>query len=245
MLAKEITSLQHPFVKHWVKLRENRSYRKQNKTVLVSGLKVIREICQELKPIHLLLEKDTPAPFPLPIAPILVNDAIIKKVTGVKTPEPIVAEFPLPKEADLVGKKRILVLDGISDPGNLGTILRTALALGWDGAFILPSVTDPYNEKALRAAKGATFKLPLQFGTYEDLKQLQVHYYVADSRGKPLEEEKLQFPLALVLGNEAHGADNFIKNISTSICIPINDQMESLNVAIAGGILMHTMGQRS
>jgi RNA methyltransferase, TrmH family len=149
----------------------------------------------------------------------------------------------MPPLGNLNNKNFILALDGISDPGNLGTILRTALALGWDGVFITSNSTDPFNEKALRAAKGATFRLPILCGSWEELEQLikknNLHVFIADMQGSALNKEVIQTPLVLILGNEAHGASAFLKKHYHSISIPISDKMESLNVAIAGGILMH------
>ena len=129
--------------------------------------------------------------------------------------------------------------------GNLGTLLRTALALNWQAVFITNSSTDPYNDKALRAAKGATFRLPLMQGSWEDLnvliKKHQMHVFVADKQGTQLSKITPQTPILLVLGNEAHGASSFAKERYKRICIPMNPQMESLNVASAGAILMYQL----
>ena len=85
----------------------------------------------------------------------------MKKISGMQTPEGLVVEIEMPKPAPLEGLKYLLALDGVSDPGNVGALLRTALALGWQGIFILDESCDPFNDKALRSARGATFRLPL------------------------------------------------------------------------------------
>ncbi len=136
----------------------------------------------------------------------------------------------------------MLALDGISDPGNLGNILRTALALGWEGVFILHEGCDPFNEKTMRAARGANFRIPIQSGTIEDLKILiqtnKLLPYVASLKGTSVTSLTPNENTILVLGNEAHGPSEEIVNLCQSVKIPMPGDMESLNVSVAGGILM-------
>ena len=231
MIAKEITSLQHPIVKHLVKLRKSSAYRKEQRSVLVVGTKQVREL------IELGLVKTLFSSNSIDAPHYKVTPEIVKKITGVVSPESLAAECLLPDSVDLSHKQTVLVLDGVSDPGNLGTLLRTALSFGWDGAFILPSCCDPYNEKALRAAKGATFRLPLQFGAVDDLKKMHSHHvYIADAKGKAASFQK---PMLLVLGNEANGVSPAVRALGQPVAIPMKGGTESLNVAVAGGILLY------
>ena len=179
-MAKKIESLQHPLVKHLVNLRQDRAYRYEQQRVSIEGKNMIKE----LKGIKRIFSIDD---FPIDAEErIIVSPAVMQKISGVKTPEGVVAEVEMPKNSSLVDKRFLLAIDGISDPGNLGTLLRTALALGWEGAFILEGSCDPYNEKALRAAKGATFRLPLCQGTWETVLQSPLPRYVADLEGESL-----------------------------------------------------------
>ncbi len=243
MITKEITSLQHQIVKHLVLLRKDRDYRQEKKQALIAGRKLISECFPLIT--QLFVEKGTPVP-PIPASCEIcyVSPEILKKITGLENPEPAAAEVSLPPPANLDGKKRILALDGISDPGNLGTLIRTALALGWEGVFITKTSTDPFNDKAIRAAKGASFRLPVQVGTREELEALiernQMRAVVADIAGEPLSLAKIEGSLVLILGNESHGASQEMKTRYPSLKIPM-DQMESLNVASAGAILMHAL----
>lgn len=302
MLTRELSSLQHPVIKHLVKLRENRDYRYQEGHVLLSGLKLLAEL-EALTPFRtLLIEKDFQPSFPINAQQVfVVTTSILKKVTGLLSPEPIAAEVAMPVDPDLSKINSLLILDGISDPGNLGTLLRTALGLGWEGAFVTSGSTDPYNEKALRAAKGATFKLPWKSGTWEELKSLlekgKFSLLAADpkgaifinssldsgergkarsKRGAPHDEaidegsmaeeedrsgkaaagrrpdEFMKVapkgddvttltaipPIALALGNEAHGLQKELLEKAKLVAIPMAGPMESLNVASAGAILM-------
>jgi len=244
MPQREIISLQHPLIKHLVKLRQSRDYRHECKRVLLSGRKLIKELSPSIRLRTLFLANGiTPTIDADEI--FFVTPEILKKVTGLENPEPIAAEIDMLDTQDLSSVNSLLILDGINDPGNLGTLLRTARALGWDGAFITPGSTDPYNEKALRAAKGSTFTLPWKCGTWEELSALlqskQMNVFAADASGENLADCKISSPLALVLGNESHGISPDLNNIAKSIAIPMMGRMESLNVASAGAILMYVL----
>ena len=180
MNQKEITSLQHPLVKHLVKLRTDKKYRYEKKAVLVEGKKLLSEIEIPIKTLIIRRGEHTSL-----IAPTsaIVSESVFGKISGVKSPEGIAAEIAMPTNADLSQKTLVLALDKIHDPGNLGTLMRTAIALGFEGMFLIEPCVDPYNEKALRSAKGATFKLPLQTGTLEPK---GFHLYIAALEGTPL-----------------------------------------------------------
>jgi len=248
---REISSPQHPTIKYFVKLRNNRDFRYETRRLVVSGLKLIKELSASFSFRTLLVEDSFSPSFPYRAESCFsVSSSLLKKITGLENPEPIAAEIDMPKEQDVSSVDFLLILDGISDPGNLGTLLRTALALGWDGVFLTEGSTDPFNEKALRAAKGATFKLPLQTGSTETLlsllKKKKRTLLAADVQGKDLSIAKYDLPLGLVLGNEAHGISAPLKKIGEKISIPMSGPMESLNVATAGGILMYTLkGQKN
>lgn len=233
----EIKSLQHPLVKHFVKLRTNRKYRYEKNLLFVEGKKLLSELALPLKTLILRVGETTI----LPADNILtVSENVFAKISGVNSPEGIAAEITMPPFSDLSTKKLILALDGVNDPGNLGTLIRTAFALGFEGAFLTQSTVDPYNEKALRAAKGVTLKFPLQIGLLETFAP-NFHLYLANLKGTSLNSMDFKTPSILLLGNEAQGISKEMQKIGISITIPIKNQMESLNVAVAGAILMHKM----
>jgi TrmH family RNA methyltransferase len=134
-----------------------------------------------------------------------------------------------------------LILDQIADPGNLGTLLRTAYALKWDGVAATPGTVDFFNDKAIRAAKGATFRLPLALVSSEEIASWNVSFYIADLQGAPLSDAKFQTPRALILGNEGRGISPWAETIGKKIHIPMRTEAESLNVAAAGAILLYAM----
>ncbi|MCB1107643.1 MAG: RNA methyltransferase [Chlamydiia bacterium] len=238
MVAKEIKSLQHPIVKELVKLRKEKKYREEKKLLLLEGKKVIFEY---RGPIEVLLStEDVIIPHHLqPKLHFIVPMEVIEKISDAPSPEPLLASVPFPPPLSLDGKTPLLALDRISDPGNLGTLFRTAVAMGFKGVFLI-DCTDPYSPKALRSAKGATFHLPLQKGTESDLFNLieksELTPYVADINGG---SPSFHSPLILILGSETHGPSETIKKRGTLVGIPTAAETESLNVAVAGGILMN------
>lgn len=250
MSIKRITSTNHPLVKHLVKLRQNRDYRYEHQSLVVEGIKPIEELARHVRFKLIVTYNEAMIPLGTEVDEVLiVNDSVMKKISTMQSPEGLVAEIPMPTPASLKGMKHILALDGVNDPGNVGTMLRSALALGWQGVFILNDSCDPFNDKALRAARGATFRLPLSWGSFEDLKALVHHNQltplVADIEGKDLAKIPGDLPVLLVMGNEAHGPSQEIKDFCDAISIEMPGSMESLNVSIAAGIMMYTLRPRS
>lgn len=234
---QEIKSLQNPLVKHFTKLRTSRAYREEMQSALILGKKMILELSQFLSIKTLLIQQDLSVEAK---KIFYTTPEILKKISGLQSPEGAIAEVALPLYQDLSKKNRILILDQISDPGNLGTLLRTAKALGFEGAHLIEPCVDPFNDKALRAAKGATFSLPLGHGplTFEG------SYYAADMKGDPIDQIHFQPPFALVLGSESHGISKALLHLCKRVSIPMQEGSESLNVAIAGAICMYQMGKK-
>lgn len=240
-----ISSTHNPLVKHLVKLRENKKYREEQGRLVVSGYKLIRELTALSPPLKLFVENLSDAPDS--IESYLVTPAVLKKISGLSTPEPIAAEFSLPPPSSLMHQAPLLVLDAIRDPGNLGTLLRTALALGWGGVYLLPTCVDPFHEKVIRASRAALFHLPWRIGSWEELKELKesqkLSAYIADMEGEPLSQVHFTKNSLLLLSNEAQGVRPQDHVQGQKIAIPMHAEMESLNVAIAGGILMYGLGR--
>lgn len=232
---KSITSLQNPLVKHLVKLRIDRSYREKAGSVLISGEKLVKELQHFVDPIDIFT--DTPSPH------THVTTEIMKKITGLPNPEGIAAEFPLPRQDPLNQLAPLLALDQIRDPGNLGTLIRTAWALGWKGIFFLPGCVDPFHEKVIRASRGALFHLPWRQGSWEELKQFPLKRFNADIKGSPLHTISPQKEIVFLLSNEGQGVSEEGSRFGESITIPMEKGVDSLNVSIAGAIMMYYLAR--
>ena len=125
----------------------------------------------------------------------------------------------------------------------MGTLVRTALALGFDGLFLVKGSADLFNEKVLRAGKSAIFNIPYQIGSQAALWSLieteGFFSYAGDLKGKDPRQESFSYPLVLILSNEGQGSSKETKEKATLLSIDMVHKVESLNVAIAGGILMY------
>ena len=246
MLPKQIKSLQHPFIKHLVKLRNNKRYRYEKQEIVLSNNIVIDEISSCFSISYLLYATKKVPQIPAQNK-IQVTKEIIKKISGIKTAEDMLIVLPLPKQQDLTQKNYLIVLDNIQDPGNVGTIIRSALALGWEGIIFTPTCCDPFNDKVLRAAKGAILKLPFCIASHKQIHDISQKYHktflIADIAGKNIDTINTHANISLVLSNEAHGPSSWPKG-TQKVTIPMTKNIQSLNVAIAGAILMQKLGPK-
>lgn len=142
--------------------------------------------------------------------------------------------------------QRFLVLDGVQDPGNTGTILRTAAALGVSATLALPGTVDLWNAKVVRSAMGAHFHHPAMSATWDELDGYRRHRRVAlwgaDAAGADVESVRAPERLALVVGNEGGGlSDAARQRAERLVALPIASTVESLNVAVATGILLYLL----
>jgi TrmH family RNA methyltransferase len=141
---------------------------------------------------------------------------------------------------------RYLVLDGVQDPGNAGTLLRAAVAFGLDGVVPLDGTVDPWAAKTVRASAGMVFRLPVIAGSAQDvvarLGAAGVPILVADARGEDVERLSGAASFALVVGNEGAGVRSDLRRAARSVvAVPMAGPAESLNVGMAGSILLYTL----
>ena len=170
-----------------------------------------------------------------------VNDEVLRKLAVSENPEGVVfvCEMLKPKK-DKSEYHKIVYLDQINDPGNLGTILRTAVAFNYDAVVLSKGSVDLYNEKVIAASKGAIFLVDAFVGDIVDYQDKQIIVSTLDKNSIPLNESKKPKDFVLVLGNESHGvSEPIIKIANQLVKIEMNDVIDSLNVAIAGAILMN------
>ena len=178
-----------------------------------------------------------------------VSEPLMQSLSDTETPQGILAvlsdfRLSIPESPDF-----ILIPDQIRDPGNLGTLLRTAAAAGVQAVFLPPETTDAFAPKVVRSGMGAHFRLPIQSMKWEKIrketKELQV--YLADMDGTACWETDLRGPLVLIVGSEAEGASDEARKLATQkIAIPMSGDIESLNAGVAGSVLMfEVVRQRS
>lgn len=218
------------------RLTGRRSARLEHGLFLVEGPTLVAEAVASGWPIQdVYVEESARSLLPVGVRHTVVRDGVLAKVMSVETARPIVAvaelrALPFPSSPTFV-----IVGTGVSDPGNLGTILRTAEAAGADGVVLMPGSVDPFSPKVVRSSAGAIFRLPVMVDADPRTLGLPLFGTVA-AGGVPYDRAHLTIPLALVLGNEAHGLpDDFL--LDGLLTIPHVGQSESLNVAMAAAVL--------
>jgi TrmH family RNA methyltransferase len=169
---------------------------------------------------------------------------VFATLTNTVTPQGLVAVLPLPLNRPLPAPVTFaLVLDGVRDPGNAGTLLRSAAAAGVQVVIFGPQTVDPFNDKVLRSGMGAHFRVPLRiWSTWNQVRQTLGNVpklYLAEA-GAQLAYDQVDWrsPCALVVGGEAGGAGDAARAATTAIAIPMQSDVESLNAAVAGSIIL-------
>ena len=172
-----------------------------------------------------------------------VSVSVMKSISETEAPQGILAvlEFsnlPIPSSPNF-----ILIPDQIRDPGNLGTLLRSAAASGVQAILIPPDTTDAFAPKVLRSGMGAHFRLPIRSMGWEEIEKAvkpdALNVYVADMDGTSCWEMDLRQPVALIVGNEAEGASESARKLADGkISIPMSGETESINAGVAGSVLM-------
>ena len=170
-----------------------------------------------------------------------VSEQLMKSLSDTEAPQGVLAVLEFSQQPITSPMEFALIPDRIRDPGNLGTLLRTAAAAGVQAVFLPPETTDAFAPKVLRSGMGAHFHLPIQSMKWEKIrretKDLQV--FLADMDGTSCWETDLRQPLALIVGNEAEGASQEARELAgQKISIPMSGDIESLNAGVAGSVLM-------
>lgn len=240
-MLKSITSKTNPLIK------EAFAYKKEaGEHFLIEGFHSVEMALMANLVDELFLLKEYPN---CPLPQYLVTPEIIDKLAFTRNPEGIVALCHKPLKRPFDGT-RLLYLERVQDPGNLGTLLRTALAFGFHDVFISKDGCSPYNPKALLASQGALFSLNVQLSltsSSEDIEALKAQGYFI--LGTALKEasafESFHCPegkLALLLGNEGQGLDEKVLALCDAKIKISMAGIDSLNVGVAGGILMYAFG---
>lgn len=181
---------------------------------------------------------------------VQVTDAELAGLADTESPQGLllVAREPTASAAGLIvsGASRVLVLDGLQDPGNVGTLLRAAAAFGLDGVIVLPGTVDPWNAKCVRASAGLIARLPVAASTWPELSELlRLHgipLLVSEAGAEDAAEAATPAGWALLLGNEGAGASAEARAAAArAIAIPMKGDVDSLNVGVAGAILLYVL----
>lgn len=243
---EHITSLKNPKVAAWKALKDRKG-RRESGCFLVEGRKMVEEALKSAFDVAaVLVQEGVSFPGGLTMPVYELSEHVLAAVCDTKTPQGIAAVVRM-KEQSALGR-HIVVLDGVQDPGNVGTIIRTADAAGLDGVLLSNQCADVFSPKVLRATMGSIFRMNLR--TTDDLpgelmKLREKGYSILSSQldGTPFyEREKVSEQFALVIGNEGNGVSEQVQQTATHrVRLPMRGGAESLNAAIAAAIMMYEL----
>lgn len=242
-----ITSLQNEQIKTWRKLHK-RKYRHEMNSFLVEGMHLIDEAIKSGAHIEqIIVQEAIPIPEHWKYHPLItVSKTVFTSLAQTEKSQGIIAVITMQK-LEKRASGPVLLLDGLQDPGNVGTIIRTADAVGAAEVLIGKGTVDIYNEKVIRATQGSLFHIRI---THVDLKeaitQLKMEDYTiwasALEDATTLSDAKFTQKDALIVGNEGSGISSTSLNLADQIVkVPIYGEAESLNVSVATGILLYEM----
>jgi len=252
-----ITSTSNARVK-WVRALQTRSHaRREENLFVVEGIRMAYEVVTTELPVRLVFHTDHLSEQGRGLVNSLarlgaevqsVSESVMAASSSTQTPPGLLVVLPIPKLTAPEEASLSLVIDRIADPGNLGSILRTALAVGVESIYLMKGSVDPFNPKVVRAGMGAQLHLPLSYSTPKDIgDQLEdVQLWVAQQgEGLPYYAVDWLDPVALVIGSEAHGAsDKLQAQAQGRVHIPMQREVESLNAGIAAAVILFEINRQ-
>ncbi|MBQ4270677.1 MAG: RNA methyltransferase [Clostridiales bacterium] len=252
-----ITSKDNKLVKRMVLLHDRRKASREKK-VFVEGVRLcedalisgIRPEILAATPGNEKLAFELKEKYSLDKDPVFMSEEVFSKACSTVNPQGIAMVLEQPesvKELPVKGKDIYVVLENIQDPGNLGTIIRTADAFDMSAVIMTKGTADPYNEKVLRSSMGSVWKVPLMFvedsdAAFELFSEKNITTLAAELGGDPLPEAKIDLPCAYFIGNEGNGLQTCtIDRCDRKIKIPMPGRAESLNAASAASIIGYSL----
>ena len=247
-----LTSSKNPQIQRIRKIQRSARTRRKEGRFIVEGVRLVEEaLIMDRHPELLLFSENLNesgqkivdrfrAQY---VRTIMVSSQVMQAASDTETPQGLLAVLPIPEWEIPKNPAFVLIPDGVRDPGNLGTLLRTALAAGVDLVLLPPGCVDVYSPKVVRSGMGAQLSLPTHPMSWEDIEGLLagLNVFLADStKGTIYFETELRRPLAMIIGGEAGGAGSQATQLANQrVHIPMAAKSESLNAAIAGAILMY------
>lgn len=241
-MIKEITSTENKIYKQTKKLL-SRSERNKTKLFIAEGQRIVEDAVNAKVAEYIFVSQDYDGEgYELPT--YRVSDKMFSALSDTETTQGIIAVCKMAYyNMEEIDCQTLLVCDGVSDPGNLGTLIRTAECSGVGGIVLLKGTVDPYSPKVVRSTMGSVFRMPIYFAQVSDIKEHLADYaVVATVLDGSRDLYDIDFPekTAVVVGNEAHGVSKEVADIAQiRTLIPMCGNSESLNAAVAGSVVMY------
>ena len=243
-----IVSKNNPIVKELASLKEKKG-RRERRSFPVEGAKMIRECAASgLEILRIAVREDKPEEDWASLAPtVLLGKDAFQAISDEKTPQGLLAEVKIPRIELQPPQKSCLLLDGVSDPANVGAIIRTAVAAGYEELY-LADCADPYSPKSVRASMSGVFFAKIMQGSREQvLRSLcGVPIIAADMDGENVFSFVPPKKFCIAIGNEGNGLTELVRRSAAyTVKIPMGPHTESLNAAVSAGIMMYTLWSRN
>ncbi len=243
-----LTSKNNPFIKETASLKEKKG-RKQRGLFLVEGVKMARECLKSDFSIERMIVSESFCKSEGFVEfsaweTVCVSDDVFRFLSDEKTPQGVLCRVKIPQAVACTPTESCLILDGVSDPGNVGAIIRTANGAGYKAIYLLEDCADPYSPKTVRASMSGIFFTKLYATERAKIGELLqgMPVVVADMGGENVFSFASPKAFALVIGNEANGVSNELRALAThTVKIPMTATQESLNAAVSAGILMYML----
>lgn len=243
-----LTSMTNPVIKR-IRSLQKRKFRQQERAFVVEGVRAVEDVLTAgVEPLSVILRDDSTFRVPDTIDTVTrrVSANVFESLTDVAHPQGVLAVVsmlepqPLP---DISTEPLVVVLDGVRDPGNMGTLFRSAAGAGMDYLVIGPECVDPYHPKAVRAGMGAHLRLPFKQLEIDEISRYLEDFplvALADAGGNALYDSvNWHVASALIIGGEAFGPSSRSREVANVIVsIPLANGVESLNAGVAGSLLM-------
>lgn len=219
--------------------------RKDTGLFVVEGVNMVRDIPSDVQVVYYFVsDKKTELLDSFRLFPtaekIVVKEELFQRVSDTKTPQGLIAVCKIPTKVDYRQLDRIMILDGVRDPGNIGTIIRTAGAVGIQGVLLFDSA-DPYSPKVIRSTMGGIFRVQVEECEYSSF-DWSGDVYALDMHGTDIFAEKPADKYAIVVGSEAHGlSEYFRKKANKTLSIPMQNNTESLNAGVSASLSMYIL----
>ena len=249
MMEERITSRKNPLLQQVRRLLTSRKDRVKEGLFVADGTKLLAEAVRWWPGLETVILSDgVQAAVPEHVRLVRVPEDVMASISPMQSPQGALFICRLPEKYTFVPKPGMLLLDGIQDPGNIGTILRTADALDVPVA-LLEGCADPYSHKVVRSSMGAVFRTPVVQTDWETARAachqagIPVAVTALSDRAQDLRDAQL-CSMAVVIGSEGQGVrQQILENAQRELIIPMNPHCESLNAAIAAAIVMWQMKQ--
>ena len=222
---------------------KKKKYRKKFNSFIVESIKIVEQIPDDFECEFVFVNEDM-KDYKTDFKKIVFSNKLFDKLSLLENPEGVSALLKI-KKAKEISSDKILLLDHMQDPGNLGTIIRSAEAFSFKDIILVNNCVDLYNEKTIRASMGSIFRLNFLELNIDDLKNFKDYKLIlADMNGKSVDYYKSCDKIILAIGNEANGISKSLKDLSNDfVSIKMDGKIESLNAAIAASILMNNFSQ--